>query len=383
MPWQNQGGGPWGGSGGNGGGGPWGRGPSGGGSGGPQPPDIEDLLRRGQDRMRSILPGGGGVKGIALIVLAAAGIWLGSGFYRVQPDQQGVVLTFGRWTSTTAPGLNWAWPSPIQSVITPSVTRENRIEVGLRSGADARGGVRDVPDESQMLTGDENIVDIDFTVLWRIKDAGQFLFGVRDPEGLVKVSAESAMRESVGKTPIQQAFTEGRGKLEADTLINLQKALDSYGTGVEVTQVQLLAVDPPAPVVDAFNEVQRARADRERLRNEAEAYRNDVIPRARGESEQLLQEAQAYREEVVNRALGDAKRFSSVFAAYRLAPDVTAERMYLEAIEDVLRNANKIVIDSNAAGSGVVPYLPLNDLKIRPAAQPAAQPPRTNTGKAQ
>jgi len=333
--------------------------------------------------MRSILPGGGGIKGIALIVLAAAGIWLGSGFYRVQPDQQGVVLTFGRWTNTTSPGLNWAWPSPIQTVITPSVTRENRIEVGLRSGVDARGGVRDVPDESQMLTGDENIVDIDFTVLWRVKDAGQFLFGVRDPESLVKISAESAMRESVGKTPIQQAFTEGRGKLESDTLANLQKALDSYGTGVEVTQVQLLAVDPPSPVVDAFNEVQRARADRERLRNEAEAYRNDVIPRARGESEQLLQEAQAYREEVVNRALGDAKRFSAVYAAYRLAPDVTAERMYIESLEDVLRNANKIVIDSKAAGSGVLPYLPLNELKNRPAAPPAAQAPRTNTGKAQ
>lgn len=387
MPWQNQGGGPWGGSGGNGGG-PWGRGSPGGG-GGPQPPDIEALLRRGQDRMRSLLPGGG-AKGIALILLAAVAIWLGSGFYRVQPDQQGVVLTFGRWTATTTPGLNWAWPSPIQAVMTPSVTRENRIEVGLRSGADTRGGVRDVPEESQMLTGDENIVDIDFTVLWRIKDAGQYLFGVRDPESLVKISAESAMRESVGQTPIQQAFTEGRGKLEVDTQANLQKLLDSYGTGVEVTRVQLLAVDPPAPVVDAFNEVQRARADRERLRNEAEAYRNDVIPRARGESEQLLQEAHAYREEVVNRALGDAKRFKAVYAAYRLAPDVTAKRMYLESIESVLRNANKIVIDPGAAGSGVVPYLPLTELRNRqqlqalPQAQPQPSAPRNNnTSKGQ
>lgn len=217
-----------------------------------------------------------------------------------------------------------------------------------------------------MLTGDENIVDIDFTVFWKIKDAEKYLFGVRDPEALVKVAAESAMREVVGKTPIQQAFAEGRDKISADTTALLQKLLDDYGAGIEVRPVQLLAVDPPAQVVDAFNEVQRARADRERLRNEAEAYRNDIIPRARGDAERLLQEAQAYREEVVNRAEGDTKRFLSVYQAYQANKDVTTERMYLETMEQVLRNTNKVILDRGQSGSGVVPYLPLPELRQKP-----------------
>jgi membrane protease subunit HflK len=324
--------------------------------------------------MRSVMPGGlGSFRGLIILGLIAVGVWFASGFYRVQPDQQGVVLRFGEWVRTTGPGLNYHLPSPIESVLTPSVTRENRIEVGFRSGPEGRlVSQRDLTDESMMLTGDENIVDIDFTVVWRIKDAGQYLFNVRDPEGLMKVAAESAVREVVGQTAVQQALTEGRGRIESDARTLLQTLLDSYKAGIELTQVQLLAVDPPAPVVDAFNDVQRARADRERLRNEAEAYRNDIIPRARGEAEQMLQQAQAYREEVMNRAQGDAKRFVSVYDAYRVAPEVTQQRIYLETMEQVLRSSNKMIIDKGEGGAGVVPYLPLPDLKqARPAAPEA------------
>jgi membrane protease subunit HflK len=377
MPWQNQGGGgggPWGGGGG-GGPGPWGRGPSGGGSGS-QPPNIEELLRRGQDRMRSILPGGmGSMRGLLLIALIAVAVWLASGFYTVQPEQLGIVLRFGKYERDATPGLNYHLPAPIEHVLTPNVTATNRIEIGFRSGPESRAiSARDLQEESLMLTGDENIVDIDFTVFWKIKDAAQYLFGVREPEVLVKVAAESAMREVVGRTPIQQALTEGRGKIEVDTQALLQKLLDGYGAGIEVQQVQLLAVDPPAQVVDAFNDVQRARADRERVRNEAEAYRNDIIPRARGDAERLIQEAQAYREEVLNRAQGDTKRFLSVYQAYQANKDVTTERMYLETMEQVLKNTSKVILDRGETGPGVVPYLPLPELKPKPAAPEGKAP---------
>ena len=291
MPWSNQGGGgPWGSPPGGGGGNqnPWGRG---GGGGGPQPPDLEEILRKGQDRMKRLMPGGfGGGKGIALIAAVVVGIWLVSGFYRVQPDQQGVELTFGAWVDTTAPGLNYHWPTPIGSTLTPSVTTVNRTEVGFRSAGDARraAAVRDVPDESLMLTGDENIIDIDFTVLWVIKDAGQYLFKIRDPENTVKKASESAMREVIGRTDIQPALTEARQEIETSTRALLQEMLDEYEAGIEIQQVQLQKVDPPSPVIDAFNDVQRARADRERLRNEAEAYRNDIIPRARDPGSERL-----------------------------------------------------------------------------------------------
>jgi modulator of FtsH protease HflK len=372
MPWQNQGGGggggPWGGGGG-GGPGPWGRGSGGGGSG-PQPPNIEELLRRGQDRMRSLLPGGmGSMRGLLLIGLVAVGVWLFTGLYTVQPEQLGIVLRFGQYVRDAEPGLRYHLPAPIEHALTPNVTRENRVEIGFRSVQEGRAvSSRDLAEESLMLTGDENIVDIGFTVFWKIRDAKQFLFGVREPEVLVKVAAESAMREVVGQTKIQQALTEGRDKIEVDTATLLQKLLDSYGAGIEIRRVQLLAVDPPAQVVDAFNDVQRARADRERLRNEAEAYRNDIIPRARGDSERLLQEAQAYREEVTNRAQGDAKRFQSVYQAYLANKDVTTQRMYLETMEQVLRNTNKVILDRGETGQGVVPYLPLPELKAKPAA---------------
>src|SRR5215472_7517803 len=344
MFWKSQGGGPWGS--GPRGGGPWGgnRG-SGGGPGprgrGPQPPDFEDLLRRSQDRFRRVLPGGFGTgTGIGIVVLGILVIWLASGFYRVLPDEVGVVLRFGAYNRTTQPGLNYHLPNPIETVLTPSVTRVNRTEIGYRNAeGPGRGQVsRQVPEEALMLTGDENIVDINFAVFWVIKDAQSYLFNIRGPEATVKSAAESAMREVVGETPIAQALSEGRGKIETDTQTLLQGILNFYSAGIEVTQLQLLKVDPPAPVIDAFRDVQRALADRERLRNEAEAYRNDIIPRAQG----------------------DADRFTSVYRAFKAAQDVTQQRLYLETMEEILKNSNKVIIDKSAEGSsGVFPYLPL------------------------
>ena len=371
MPWKQQGGGggPFG-----GGQGPWGR-PGGGGGGGRgpggQPPDFEDMLRRGQDRFRRLVPGGlRGGRGLILLVVAVIGLWMLSGFYRVQPDEQGVVLRFGEWIRTTAPGLNYHLPGPIESVLTPKVTRVNRIEVGLRSAGETMRGApvrdRDIAEESLMLTGDENIVDIDFTVFWVIKDAGKYLFNIRNPEATVKLTAESAMREVIGQTPILSALTEGRNDIEQATLLRVQQLLDSYGAGIEVRRVQLLKVDPPGPVIDAFVDVQRARADLERLRNEAEAYRNDILPRARGEAEKMVQEANAYREEITNRAKGEAERFIKVLQSYRASKDITTQRIYLETLEEVFTGMTKIIIDPSAkGGSGVVPYLPLPEIQKR------------------
>ncbi|MEO9899197.1 FtsH protease activity modulator HflK [Nisaea sp.] len=377
MPWSNQGGGgggPWGGGGGNGAGGgnggggksPWGgRGPGGGGQ---QPPDIDEVIRQGQARLKSMLPRGmGGPTGITLVVIGLLALWLFSGLYRVQPNEQGIELVFGRYTGVpTEPGLHWNYPSPIGSVIKPDVTRENRIEVGYRSSGDgsSRSSVqRDVPEESQMITGDENIVDIDFVVFWRIAEAGDFLFNLQQPAETVKMAAESAMRDAIGKRPIQVALTEGRQLIESTVQEELQSLLNEYGAGVTVRQVQLLAVDPPKQVIDAFNEVQRARQDKDRLKNEAETFRNDVVPRARGEAAQMIEEADAYRQEVTNRAIGDADRFNSIYKAYSAAKDVTQKRIYLETMEEVLGNVNKIIIDSADGGSGVVPYLPLPEIQ--------------------
>ncbi len=388
MPWNNQGGG-WQGGGGQG---PWGGRPG----GGQQPPDLEELLRRSQEKVKKIFPGGGGGGGgglgfgggskrpFVIIPLILLTVWLASGFYRVQPDEQGVVLRFGRWDRTTQPGLNWHIPSPIENVFTPKVTRSNRVEVGFRGAADlGRGGAsREVPNESLMLTGDENIVDINFVLLWRIKDAGLFLFNIRDPEQTVKAVAESSMREIVGKTPIAEATTEGRRDIEVAALEQIQQILDEYGAGIEVTQVQLQKVDPPNEVIDAFRDVQRAQADRERLQNEAEAFANDILPRARGEAERVLQGAQAYRQEVVAQSEGDAQRFLAVYNEYAKAQDVTTRRLYLETMEDVLRDMNKVVIDKSASGSGVVPYLPLPELERR-ARERAAESGAASSGEQQ
>ncbi len=365
MPWSSQGGGNGGGGWQGGGGqGPWGRGP-----GGPQAPDLEDLLRKGQERIKRFLPGGtGGFRGLLIIIGIVVAIWLASGFYRVQPDEQGVELIFGRWMATTEPGLRYNPPSPIGQVYTPKVTKVNRVELGFRSsGSGIREGTsRQVQGESLMLTGDENIVDINFVVFWVIKDAGKFLFKLREPERTVKDAGEAAMREVIGKTEIASALAEGRSAVETQTRELLQQVLDGYEAGIQVTQVQLQKVDPPEAVIDAFRDVQAARADLERLRNEAEAYRNDIIPRARGEAEQLLQEAEGYKQEVVARAEGDAQRFISVYNSYKVAKDVTVRRIYLETMEKILKGMTKIIIDSEGTGTqGVLPYLPLPELNKR------------------
>ena len=374
MPWNNQGGGGPSGGGGNGGGeggggSPWGRKPGGG--GGPTPPDIDEVIRRGQARLKGLLPGGvGGKKFITLAIIALLAVWLGyGGTYRVQPNQVGVPLVLGSFTgTTTGPGLHWNYPSPIGTVYVPDVTAENRIEIGLRTSGEAsrRGAsVRDMPEESQMITGDENIVDIDFVVFWKIANAPDYLFNIQNPDETIKMAAESVMRDIVGQTPIQDALTSGREDIERRTLSALQTLMTEYGAGIEVRQVQMLEVLPPRNVIDAFDEVSRARQDKDRLKNEAEAYRNDIVPRARGESQQLLQGADAYRQEVVNRAQGDANRFNSVYEAYKRSKDVTMMRIYLETLEEVFQNVNKVIIDGDAGGSGVVPYLPLPEIQKR------------------
>jgi modulator of FtsH protease HflK len=367
MSWKNQSGGPWG----TGGGprGPWGSGPQPG--GGATPPDLEDLVRRSQEKLKSFLPGGSfGGWGTLAIFLAAIALWMLSGFYRVQTDEEGVVLRFGKFTQLTQAGLNYHLPYPIETVLVPKVTSSRRIDIGMRLIDDPRRGttVRDIPEESLMLTGDENIVDVDFTVLWKVKDAANFLFNVQNTEGTIKAVAESAMREVVGRSTIQPILTGARQNIEQAVHELMQKTLDSYGAGILVTQVQMQKVDPPSQVIDAFRDVQAARADAERVQNEAQTYQNRVVPEARGRAAQIQQAAEAYREQIVAEAKGAASRFTKILDEYKKAPEVTRRRMYLETMERVLAGVNKIVIDPNAAKSGIVPYLPLNDLNARRAA---------------
>ena len=352
------------------GGSPWGATPGGGnGSGrGPTPPDIDALIRDIQNKINKFLPGGSksGGKPIGLILIILLFIWLASGLYRVGPDEQGVVLRFGKFIKTTQPGLHYHIPVPVETVETPKVTKVNRIDIGFRSERDSGfsqgGGVADVPQESLMLTGDENIVNIDFSVFWVIKDAGKFLFEIQDPEGTVKAAAETAMREVIAKSRIQPVLTEGRAQIEIETQEIIQSILDEYNSGIQITQVQTQKADPPDQVIDAFRDVQAARADMERSKNEAEAYANDVIPRARGEAARILQAAEAYKKEVVAKAEGEASRFLAIYNEYKNAKEVTQERMYLETMEKVLADIDKVIIEKNA-GSGVVPYLPLPELK--------------------
>lgn len=372
MPWQNQSGGPWGGG--------VGQGPWGGRGGGSPPPDLEEMLRRSQDKLKSIIPGGGSPgKFIPLILVVVLGLWLVTGFYRVQPDEQGVELVFGKWNGlTTEQGLHWNWPTPIGEVFTPKVTRSNRVEIGYRGGADGArraGAIREVNEESIMLTSDENIVDLHVTVLWKIKDAGRFLFNIRDPEATVKIAAESVIREVVGQTNFDQAVTVGREEIEIKSDALLQTVLDTYGAGILIEAIQLQKSDPPADVIDAFNDVQRARQDKERLKNEAQAYANSIVPEARGQAAQITRAAEAYRERLLKEAEGEAKRFTAVYEAYRTAPEVTRRRMYLEALGEVIGSAQKVIIDQkNGTGSGVIPYLPLPELQKRTPVRSASQP---------
>jgi modulator of FtsH protease HflK len=361
MPWSNQsGGGGWK-SGGNGGGGPWGQGP---GSGG-QPPDLEEMLKRGQDKVKQVMHGGGGVPTI-LWVLGAAVVVGVVAFqaltFRVDADELGVVMRFGKFVRQEPPGLHYRLPYPIEEVRLPKVTRQNIIEVGMRSASGGRSGsVRDERAESLMLTGDENIVDVDFVVLWRIKDAARYLFNIQNPDTTVKEVAESAMREVVGQSRIAPLLTEDRQKTEEAVRQLIQKTLDSYNAGILIEQVKLQKVDPPAEVIEAFRDVQAARADMERLQNEAYGYANKVVPEARGDAQRILQGAEGYKQRVVNEAGGDTSRFLQVHEQYKNAPEVTRKRMFLETMEGVLGGTDKVIIDSNGS-QGVVPYLPLDKL---------------------
>jgi membrane protease subunit HflK len=343
------------------------------------------VIRQAQDAVRRFLPRGGGGAGklVALAGIVVVALWAMSGFYRVQPDELGIVMRFGAFSRTAPPGLNYRIPWPVETVTTPRVTRINRVDVGFRAPADTPAGVRpaatrDVLAESLMLTGDENIVDIDFAVFWRIRDVDAFLFNTRNPEETVKSAAESVMREVIGRTQIQAALTEARAQIEQEVRRGTEAIMDQYHTGIEITQVQMQKVDPPAAVVDAFRDVQRANADRERVRNEAESFRNDIIPRARGDAERMLAEAQGFRDSQIARARGEAGRFNAVLAAYSLAQDVTMRRIYLETMEDILRRNNIVLVDDRL--QGLVPLLQLGDAQRpagsqRPTLPPAAMAP--------
>ena len=351
------------------GGSPWGTPPGGGnGSGrGPVPPNIDEIIRNIQEKIKRFLPSGstGGNKPLLFGLIIIAIIWALSGLYRVLPDEQGIVLRFGKFVSTTQPGLNYHFPYPIETVLTPKVTKVNRIDIGFRSGSDtgfSSAGVADVPEESLMLTGDENIVNIDFSVFWVIKDAGKFLFKIQDPAATVKATAETAMREVIAKSKLQSILTEGRSQIEIETQEIAQSLLDEYESGIQITQVQTQKADPPDQVIDAFRDVQAARADMERAKNEAQAYQNDVIPRARGEAAKILQQAEAYKKQVVAKAEGEASRFLAIYKEYNNAKRVTKERMYLETMEKVLAAVDKVIIEKNAS-TGVVPYLALPEIK--------------------
>ncbi len=397
MAWNSGGGGPWGGPGGQGppgggrppggppGGGPWG----GGGRRRPQVPDPEQLLARLLAWLRGLIrqrgPGrrfpGGGLPGgdfpprrlvaigIGIIVLA----WLASGIYIVQPDQKGVVLRFGAYSGMTSPGLNYHLPWPIESVLLPAVTRINRIEIGYRS-APARSnaapaGQEEVPAESLMLTGDQNIVDINFTVFWRIGNAKNYLFDIREPTASIKAVAESVMREVVGHNPIEPLLTTGRNAIETEVRKHMQSILDQYQAGVEITEVQLLKVDPPPEVIDSFRDVQRAGTDADRARNTAETYRNDIVPRARGNAAQIVAQAEAAKSAEIATANGEAQRFLAVLAAYRKAKAITVQRLYIETIENVLEHAHTVVL-----GGGSAQVLPLLSLPVVPQSPPATKP---------
>ena len=368
MPWSNQSGGGsgngggW--KGGGGGGGPWGQGP------GNQPPDLEEMLKRSQDRMKQVMHGGG-VPGplafLAAVAAAAVVAWYAF-FFRVDPDELGVVMRFGEFVRQEPPGLHFRWPYPVEEVVRPKVTRQNIIEVGMRSATFDRGfggaGVQDVKEESLMLTGDENTVDIDFVVYWRIKNAEEYLFNIQNPDNTVKEVAESAMREVVGQSDIQPILTQARQKTEQAVLKLIQQTLDGYKAGIQIDQVTLQKVDPPSDVIDAFRDVQAARADKERLQNEAFAYANKVVPEARGEAERILQGAEGYKQQTVAEARGQTVRFLKVYDEYKKAPEVTRRRMFLETMERVLSGTDKVIIDSKS-GQGVVPYLPLDQLQQR------------------
>ena len=371
MPWSNQsggGGGPWGQRGSGGGKSPWGPGPQGGGT----PPDLEDILRRGQDRLKGFIPGGfmGGGKGILLLVLAVGAVWLLTGFYTVRPNEVGINMVFGKYTGTSGDGLRYNWPYPIGRVQKPNVTEQQRIEVGYRSSPNGQTRPRDVIEESLMLTGDENIVDIDFDLVWQVNPARaqDYVFNLQNPQGTIKSVAESAMREVIGRRQIQAILTTDQASVAQEVRQIAQDTLDAYNAGVLVNVVQLQAVQPPGDVRQAFVDVNAAQQDAVRVQNEAETFASRIVPEARGDAARAVQQAEGYREQSVADATGQAARFSKVYDEYQKAPAVSRERIFLETMERVFGGMDKVIIDQDGQGQGVIPYLPLSEMQRR---QPA------------
>ncbi len=358
--------------------GPWGNRPTGGGNNGnsggsgggaggnPPPPDLEDIIRKSQESLRQMMgPNSGGARPLILGAMVLGVLWLLSGVYRVDADEVGIVLRFGEYHRRTDPGLNIAFPYPIETVATPRVTSINREEIGFRSTGGRFGDSEtrsSVPEESLMLTGDKNIVSAQFEVQWRIKDAARYLFNTRNPQYIVKPVAETAMREVMGNMPLSKALSDKRQSIAETTKVLMQSVLDDYKTGIEVYEVNLLAVDAPAPVVDAFIDVLAAQQEKETLQNQARKYRDGIIPVAQGQVEKMVKDAEAYKSAVVAKAAGEASRFSAIYEEYKVAKDVTRKRLYLETMEEIMGGMNKLVLDKSA-GSGVLPYLPLNELK--------------------
>ncbi|MGB0854136.1 MAG: FtsH protease activity modulator HflK [Pikeienuella sp.] len=380
----SNGGGPWGGGGdndndkspwGNGGGNNGGGGPNrgGGGGGGNRPPDIEDILKEGRERLKVIVGGGGGGrkngasggggmgKGGWLLAGLAAVLFYGyNAAYTVKPEERSVVLTFGERSGVGEPGLNFIlWP--IQSAEILPVTRENIIDIGVNSSAQRTGRIAD---QGLMLTGDENIVDIDFQVVWNIRDPEKYLFNLAQPPETIRAVSESAMREVIGRSALKPILNRDREAVSAEVQELIQATLESYESGVNVVRVNFDKADPPQEVIDAFRDVQAAEQERDTLEKQADAYANQTLAGARGEAAQMLQEAEGYRAKLVNGAQGEASRFKAVYEEYAKAPEVTRKRLYLETMERVLGDVDKVIIDDNAGGGqGVVPYLPLNELR--------------------
>jgi len=350
-------------------------------------PDLDQIVRNIQRRLAGLFGGGGGSSGggvgggsgstigIGLILLVGIGLWLLSGTYVVQQGERGVVLRFGKFQEATVGGLHWHLPYPVESVEKVNVDKVSTIEIGYRS--DARGGRRKVPGEALMLSGDENIIDIEFAVQYRIKDASAYLFNVRDPEGTISQATESAVREVVGQSTLDFALTEGRVSVSRDARKLLQEILDRYNTGIFIVTIETQKAQPPDEVKPAFDDAVKAREDEQRLKNEAEAYANDVVPRARGAAARLLQEAEAYKASVIARADGDARRFNQIYTEYAKAPAITRERLYIEAIEQVLSSTTKIFIDQKS-GNNLL-YLPIDRLTGRDTTAAPLPPPAADT----
>jgi len=349
---------------------PWGNRGSNGGGGNQTPPDLDEVIRRLQERFGGFFGGGSGgsssggtggpelSKGLITTVLAAVLLfWGATGFYMVAADEEAVVLRFGKHAATKGPGLNWAIPYPIETVEKLPVTRVQRLEIGFRQFSD--GAIRKRTNESLMLTKDENIVDISFIIQYKIKSVEDFLFNIDSATKTVRDVGESAIREVIGRTFIDDVLTTKKAEVEVETQALIQQILDGYQAGISVSTVKLQDVQPPERVIKEFKDVASAREDRERAKNEAQAYANDIIPNARGEGKKMVLDAEAYGKAVVERAKGEASRFESILTAYKLAPEVTRKRLYMDTMESVLSRADKIIIDGAVAGS-VLPYLPLN-----------------------